>query len=126
MTDIFVPTTMNAHVNEPNSTWFRTLVRLRPNVAVQAVREKLQANFKAFREERAKVFTGMPKQTIDNFIGQRELLERAPTGVSGMQQEYRQSLAALGALVVLVLLIACANIANLLTAQAAAWAHEMA
>src|SRR5207249_2015985 len=42
MTDIFVPTMMNVYVGEPNSTWFRTLVRLRPGVAVEPVREKLQ------------------------------------------------------------------------------------
>ena len=46
--------------------------------------------------------------------------------MSELQQGYQRALAALGALVLMVLLIACANVANLMTAQAAARAREMA
>ena len=68
----------------------------------------------------------MSKKEIDEYLNHPLLLEPAAAGASGLQGDYRASLAALGVLVVLVLLIACANVANLMTAQAAARAREMA
>jgi len=126
MIDLFVPTMMHEGVTHSDWSWFRTLAILQPGVRADTVREKLQPVMQAFNEERAKSFKTETKLFLARFLDQKLLLEPASSGLSGMQAEYRRPLLVLGLLIAMVLLIACANVANLMTAQAAARQREMA
>ncbi|MDR3700323.1 MAG: ADOP family duplicated permease [Candidatus Sulfopaludibacter sp.] len=113
MTDIFLPAMMNSFVENGGAAVFRIYVRLNAGSGAEPVRGRLQAVTAArdlARHDRVKVLA----------------MESAAAGVSSLQKQYRRSLAALAVLVALVLLIACANVANLMTAQAAARSREMA
>jgi putative ABC transport system permease protein len=126
VTDMFVPIMMNPAVDRTDSTWHETFAHFRPGVAVEPVRARLDAVSRAFETERAKGFAGMSKQSIDEWLKQRVVLQPAAAGFSSVQKSYRRPLGVLGVLVALVLMIACANVANLMTAQAAARGREMA
>ena len=126
VTDIFIPTMMHPGVTRSDWTWMRTLARVKPGVRLEPLRAKLDSISLAFETERAKGFLTWPKEDLDMWLKQKVVLEPAAAGVSDLQNDYRRPLVALCVLVALVLLIACANVANLMTAQAAARTREMA
>ena len=124
--DIFTPTMMHNCVTRSDCTWVRTLVVMKPGVAIEPLRQKLAAVSHAFEANRLSGETGLSQETLHNVLNNQMLMTPAGTGASEMQGEYSRALAALAVLVFMVLLIACANVANLMTAQAAARAREMA
>ena len=129
VTDVFVPLTMNSLATQENFDWHRTFLMLKPNVErsdIEQLRQHLSAVSRAFEVDCSTCFHGMTQADIDRFLNQELVFSPAGAGISDLQKDYRRQLGVLGLLVALVLLIACVNVANMMTAQAAARAHEMA
>jgi predicted permease len=130
VTDIFLPLSMNSFATQESITWHRTFLMLKPGVnpatALEPLRQHLSAVSRAFQVGCSTCFRGETKASIDRFLNQTLVFNPAGAGISDLQKDYRRLLVILGLLVALVLLIACVNVANMMTAQAAARAHEMA
>jgi predicted permease len=126
-TDFFLP--MSAKdprtLASRNNYWLRTLAMLNPGVSPERAYQTARSVYLAMREEKAKTLTEEQRRR-DTSFREKLLFEPASAGRSNLQRDYRRALTAIAILVALVLLIACANTANLMTAQGVARAREMA
>ena len=132
VTDIFLPLSMNSLATDDNVAWHwhRAFLMLNPGVNpstdLEPVRQHLSAINRTFQAECSACFRGAPRAMVDRLLNQTLVLSPAGAGISKLQKDYRRYLGILGLLAALVLLIACVNVANMMTAQAAARAQEMA
>jgi predicted permease len=130
VTDVFLPVNMNSLASRDSVSWHHTFLMLKPGVtpatALEPLRQHLSAVSHAFEAGCSTCFRGVPQATIDRLLNKKLVFHPAGAGVSDLQKDYRRSLGILGLLAALVLLIACFNVANMMTAQAAARAQEMA
>lgn len=130
VTDIFLPLSMNSLATQENVVWHRIFLMLKPGInpatALEPLRQHLSAVGRAFDTERFKRSHGMTQASIDRYLNKTLVFNPGGAGISDLQKDYRRFLGILGLLAALVLIIACVNVANMMTAQAAARAHEMA
>ncbi|HVW78056.1 MAG TPA: ADOP family duplicated permease [Alloacidobacterium sp.] len=130
VTDIFLPLRMNSLATEDKTDWHRIFLMLKPGVnpatALEPIRQHLSAINRAFGSACSTCYRGATKASIDRFLNQTLVVNPGGVGISDLQKDYRRFLGILGMMVVLVLIIACVNVANMMTAQAAARAQEMA
>ncbi|HLY41603.1 MAG TPA: ADOP family duplicated permease [Terracidiphilus sp.] len=130
VSDIFLPLSMNPLATEDSVTWHHTFLMLKPGVnpatSLEPLRQHLAAVSRSFEAECSICFRGVPQATIDRLLNKTLVFNPAGAGISDLQKDYRRLLGVLGLMVALVLLIACVNVANMMTAQAASRAHEMA
>ena len=128
LTDIFVPTMVNAKaIDDPHWGWFRGWAQVKEGSNPERLRQRLQAASKNYKLEQLKdAGQVMERERRMESANMPLHLSPAAAGVSGLKKDYKRSLEVLALLVGLVLLIACANVANLMTAQAEARGREMA
>ncbi|HLH18108.1 MAG TPA: ADOP family duplicated permease [Bryobacteraceae bacterium] len=103
---------------DPNVEWLNVMARLRPGGTPAQAQAVLSGPFSEWMRT---VNTRRNRANLPTL-----LVEPGAGGLDGLRREYRKPLALLLGVTGLILVLACANIANLLLARAAARRREMA
>ncbi len=132
--DLFVPIAMKREItptwyglDDRRTSWLTLFARLKKGVSVEQAKARTGVLFGALLDELLQELKRPRESRLGHMlVGLRLDLLPAAQGVNELKREFQSALVALMGMVGLVLLIACANVAGLITAQAASRQKELA